>query len=115
MIRNLACLIFKTRTKQTLEEIVKGEDELMNLRKAIEDINNNEGAWRKYSKAEIELAIEAREARKKGLKEGREEGREEQKIEIAKNMIKDGLDIATIEKYTGLSRKELEDKLEMNL
>ena len=87
----------------------------MNLRKAIEDINNNEGAWRKYSKAEIELAIEAREAREKGLKEGREEGREEQKIEIAKNMIKDGLDIATIEKYTGLSRKELEDKLEMNL
>ena len=38
----------------------------MNLRKAIEDINNNEGTWEKYSKAEIELAIEVRE---KGLKE----------------------------------------------
>ena len=66
-----------------------------------------------------ELELERQEARKEGLeegrKEGREEGREEQKIEIAKNMIKDGLDIATIEKYTGLSRKELEDKLEMNL
>lgn len=48
----------------------------MNLRKAIEDINNNEGTWEKYSKAEIELAIEVRE------------------------------------KYTGLSKEQLEVELE---
>ena len=87
----------------------------MNLRKAIEDINNNEGAWKKYSKAEIELAIEAREAREKGLKEGRvegkaeglAEGKAEQKIEIAKNMLNLGISTDLIEKATGLTSEEI--------
>ena len=109
------CLIFKTRTKQTLEEIVKGDEELNKLRKAIEDINNNEGAWKKYSKAEIELAIEAREAREKGLQEGREEGIKEgikegeknKQIEIAKNMLLKDMDISIISELTGLSKEEI--------
>ena len=89
----------------------------MNLRKAIEDINNNEGTWEKYSKAEIELAIEVREKglkewRAEGLAEGLAEGKAEQKIEITKNMLKDGLNIETIEKYTGLSKEQLEVELE---
>lgn len=40
--------------------------------------------------------------------EGREEGREEEKIEIARNMKKDGLPVDQIAKYTGLSVEEIE-------
>jgi DNA repair protein RadC len=39
---------------------------------------------------------------------GKEEGREEEKREIAKRMKKDGIDVKTIEKYTGLTKEEIE-------
>lgn len=38
----------------------------------------------------------------------RQEGRQEEKIEIARNMLKDNLPISTIIKYTGLSKEEVE-------
>ena len=34
--------------------------------------------------------------------------RQEEKIEIAKNMLKDNLPVETIVKYTGLSKEEIE-------
>ena len=37
-----------------------------------------------------------------------EEGRQENKLEIAKEMLEDGLDITKISKYTGLSKEEIE-------
>lgn len=40
--------------------------------------------------------------------EARQEGRQEEKIEIARNMLKDNLPISTIIKYTGLSKEEVE-------
>ncbi len=43
-----------------------------------------------------------------GIKEGKEEGIKERNIAIAKNMLKDNLDIKTICKYTGLSKEEVE-------
>ena len=62
-----------------------------------------------------ELELEKAEAREEGLKEGREEGLEQgieqgerkKQIEIAKNMLELGIDLETIEKATGLSRKDL--------
>ena len=39
--------------------------------------------------------------------EGREEGQRKEKIGIATNMLKDGLTIETISKYTNLSHKEI--------
>ena len=131
------CLIFQVRTRKVLEEIVKGEDELMNIKKAIEDINNNEGAWRKYTKAELELIIEAKEAMEKGMKQGMEkgmkqgmekgmekgmaegiekgieqgieQGKKEQQIEIAKNMLEKGMDINTIIELTALTEQEIKN------
>jgi predicted transposase/invertase (TIGR01784 family) len=44
----------------------------------------------------------------KAREEGREQGREQGKIETAINMLKDGLPIETISKYTGLSKKSIE-------
>ena len=45
---------------------------------------------------------------KKEREQYREEGRLEGKTEIVKNMLDDNLPIATIIKYTGLSKEEIE-------
>ncbi len=47
------------------------------------------------------------EATKKGLKEGLERGTEQSKNEIAKNMLKKGLDISLISEVTGLSNEQI--------
>jgi predicted transposase/invertase (TIGR01784 family) len=43
-----------------------------------------------------------------GMKKGMEKGREEGKIEVAKAMLADNVDINTIVKFTGLSISEIE-------
>ena len=45
--------------------------------------------------------------REKSLKEARKQGREEGIIQTAKNMLKEKIDIETIEKITKLNRKQL--------
>ena len=48
------------------------------------------------------------DAKEKGIKEG--------SIEIAKNMLKDGVDISVISKYTGLSEDIIQDlRAELNI
>jgi predicted transposase/invertase (TIGR01784 family) len=57
-----------------------------------------------------------REARKEGKKEGKKEGlikgikegRQSEKLAIAKNMLKKGFDINSIEEITGISRENIE-------
>ena len=44
-----------------------------------------------------------------GKEEGREEGIEETKINIAKNMLNENLDLSLIERITGLTREEIKD------
>ena len=40
-------------------------------------------------------------------KEGEAKGKAEGKLEIAKNMLKDGMNLETVMKYTGLSKEEV--------
>jgi len=47
-------------------------------------------------------------ARDEGREEGREEGRKKEKIEIAREMKKDGIPADTIIRYTGLTKAEIE-------
>jgi DNA repair protein RadC len=46
---------------------------------------------------------------KKGRKEGRKEGKKEGIIKVAKKMKKDGVDLDQIKKFTGLSKKDIEE------
>ncbi len=48
-----------------------------------------------------------KEGKEEGLKEGKEEGLKEKSIEIAKNMLKENVDINIISKYSGLSLDEI--------
>ena len=63
-------------------------------------------------KAKREAKIEGREEGKaegkiEGKEEGRVEGKEVKAIEVAKSMINDKMNIETIMKYTGLSKKQI--------
>ena len=49
------------------------------------------------------------EGKKEGKEEGKKEGITQKQIEIAKNMINDGLEIEKIAIYTGLSKEEIEN------
>ena len=49
-----------------------------------------------------------RDGEKAGFEKGEKVGLEKGKIEIAKNMLKDGIDIEIIIKYTGLTKEEIE-------
>ncbi len=87
----------------------KEERELYELRlKAIRDEENirltgiEEGMARGLRKGRIQ-------GRKAGLKEGLEVGRNERNIEIAKNMLKKGMEIKDISEITGLSIEEIEN------
>ncbi|AVM69923.1 hypothetical protein C3V36_12125 [Lachnospiraceae bacterium oral taxon 500] len=42
-----------------------------------------------------------------GEKKGREEGRHTEKLQTARNMKADGMPVATITKYTGLSAEQI--------
>lgn len=56
----------------------------------------------------VVLVDNIKTARNEGILEGREEGKEEEKIKIAKNLKKMGLDIEPIKIATGLSELEIE-------
>ena len=43
-----------------------------------------------------------------GRAEGRAEGKLERNVEIARNMLSDGLPMETVMRYTGLTRNEME-------
>ena len=51
------------------------------------------------------------EGRAEGIVEGEKIGKKERNIEIAKNLLKENVDISIIEKCTGLDRKEIEKLL----
>ena len=55
-----------------------------------------------------DLNYEKQEGIKEGEKKGREEGLKVGKIEIAKNMLKEGLDVNLISKLSGLTIEEVE-------
>ncbi len=53
------------------------------------------------------LKLQENDIRYESREEGREEGRIETKIDIARNMKRDHVDIASIIKYTGLTKEEI--------
>ena len=48
-----------------------------------------------------------RTAHNKGVDEGRAEGRSEERLETARRMLADGMDVSLISKYTGLTAEEI--------
>ena len=61
-----------------------------------------EAGWEKGHEAGLKAGL------KEGLKEGKKEGKLEGKLEIARNLKSEGMPVALIHKYTGLSEKEIQ-------
>ena len=53
--------------------------------------------------------IEIDRIKKEALKLGEQKGRKEGIIKVAKKMKKDGVDLYQIKKFTGLSKKDIEE------
>ena len=115
------CMIFKTRDKDKLEYLLKGDEEIMNLRKAIEDISSNEDLYEKYTKSELENIVEAELMAKDMAKDMAEDMAKDMAKDMAEDvtkdmvkdmalkMLKENVSIDIISKCTGFSQKELEN------
>ena len=96
--------------KSFLKYIISREtsDDFTNRIEAfIKDIKSKEANKKEYSSVNIHDQDIYFKAKNEGLKEGISQGSQQAKIETAKNMLKDNLDIQTILKYTGLSIEEI--------
>ena len=101
--------------KKTLHKICKGNKLLEKLESEVIRMNSDEkfvGLMSEEEEAEKLQKTLISEAKKDGIEEGIEkglaEGSKQEKIEIAKNMLKESIDIETISKVTGLTKEEIE-------
>ncbi len=81
-------------------EMAFTEDEIMRRQYA-----QREKALRDYRS---DMAEARREGRQEGLLEGKREGRQEEKVSIAVNMLRLGIDVSHIAAATGLSIADVE-------
>ena len=98
-----------------LEKSTFEDEDIEKARKKLEFISSDdkerasleaikEGLFDQYSS----FNIGKKEGIEEGLKEGLKEGEKNKSIEIAKNMLKDNVDINIISKYSGLNVEEIE-------
>ena len=106
------------------EELGRGDERVMSFIETLKWLKKNKKAMREYKKLskdkedgiiigesrgrEEGIIIGESLGRKEGIAIGESRGREENQIEIAKAMLKDGLDHKTISKYTALSLEQIE-------
>ena len=83
------------KARETLNYISTSKEERLIIEKIIEGRNDY------YSAKNI--------AREEGIEEGEKKGEKNKSIEIAKNMLKEGLDISLISKLSGLSINEVKE------
>ena len=91
------------------------EEEIKEAIDALEEISRDEEKERiaeLRQKYIMDRESEMRTAREIGLEEGRKKGRKEginkRNIEIVRKMLDEKIEIKTIEKITGLTRKDIE-------
>ena len=101
-LRRIMKMIY-AKTKEERLEIAKGSEILMDLAQVMEEFVNDEAVLKYKSLAGKNEEI----ARRNGRREGRKEGTQLERCNIAKNLLKDHLDINKIMQYTGLTKQEI--------
>lgn len=96
-------IILGEEKKETIRKISKGDKELMAMAKKIEEMSYDPEVIGLYDKEKMDKFIHSID-----LHEAEKSGSKKEKIEIAKNMLKDNIPIQTIIKYTNLSLEEIE-------
>ena len=104
-------LIMLDLEKNDLDEMSNGDDLVKEYEDKVTDLNNQE-TFRSFMTYEEDQELiqntEKAMAYEEGTKNGVSQGIEQEKLEIAKNMLKEKLDIATISRMTGLDADTLE-------
>ena len=116
-------LILVLDKKEEIKEISKGEKELMEVGKKIEDLSFDINMIGLYDEEEERRKVEAMKRKyhisqgleqglekgiEQGLEKGIEQGRKKSSLEIAKRMLQNKIDIKVIAECTGLSVNKLQ-------
>ena len=99
--------MFQLTSRKQLREISKEDEDLENMEKIIEDLNEDKhiiGLYDKEKMGEWMKEIDHDEA----IKEGLEQGSNSKAIEIAKKMLKENMKISDISRLTGLDEKTIQ-------
>ena len=104
--------LFNISDKETAKDISNGDKDMGEILKKIEECSSDEeiiGAYdAEWHRSEIER-LGKMYAREEGIKEGIKEGIFENKKEIARNMLKEKLDLDIISRVTGLTEKQIKE------
>ena len=96
-------VMFQITSKRKLREIAKGDSDLEDMAKIIEDLNEDEEIIGQYDSEKLDKRqheLDLMYAERKGLNEGIKQ--------IVKNMLKSKMEVSEIAKLTGLSETEIE-------
>ena len=107
--------MFRAESFEEMRDIANGNEEALKVVEELERLSEND-EFRVLYDAEKMRRKEINSARldgyddgyENGITKGKEEGAKAEKIEIAKNLLKDGIPIEVVSKNTGLSIEELE-------
>ena len=108
-------LIMLDLEKDDLDKISNGDDFVEAYEDKVTDLNNQE-TFRSFMSYEedqeliqnTDKAMAYEDGISQGIEQGISQGIEQRNVEIAKNMLKEKLDIATISRMTGLDADTLE-------
>lgn len=97
------CLLLMSETKEFASKIAGNDKIMKKVYEKLESLNSDEEIIGLY-----DVEKEEERVRQTQLLGAKRKGQKEKTIEIAKNMLKDGIDISLIKKYTKLSDNEIE-------
>jgi predicted transposase/invertase (TIGR01784 family) len=107
-------IYFKSRgltgMERAVEELARGEEGIMSAERILDRVSRDEEEWARalaWERGEMDYRSGLYAAREDGLKIGRAQAHRE-KLANARKMKDDGLSISQIERYSGLSRREIE-------
>ena len=96
--------------KDLLKEISLGDEVLMELKKKVEVLSEDEVFANIYDEERDKMMVENDKlayAEKQGMEKGLVQGKEQKRLEIAKTMLKNNVEEDLIIKYTGIMKEEL--------
>ena len=101
-----ALVIFQLIDKEEIKRLAKGDEDLENMVKIIDDLNQNPKIIGLYDKEEMDELMRNTDI-DEAIKEGHKEGLEQGINKIAKNMFKAKMDVSEIAQLTGLSENDI--------
>ena len=101
-----ALVIFQLIDKEEIKRLAKGDEDLENMVKIIDDLNQNPKIIGLYDKEEMDELMRNTDI-DEAIKEGHKEGLEQGINKIAKNMLKAKMDVSEIAQLTGLSENDI--------